>query len=158
MLKSQLKEAPIHERLELQNILNDIQKRILVISRAGNQRKKKHQTRRSFNINPYAFAKKLFMESSSGELDVLKVELENHLRMTYPDDLNSIPISPLRDLPKPQDLTVMFDDSGIKLKEVQDFIHKARTGSAPGMNRIPYKLYKNCPDIFRKLTVLLQQV
>ena len=39
MLKRRLKEASIHERLELQNILNDIQKRILVISRAENQRK-----------------------------------------------------------------------------------------------------------------------
>ena len=58
------------------------------------------------------------MESKSGKLDVLKEELENHLRMTYSDDLNSIPIPPLRDLLKPQDPTVMFDDSGIKLKEV----------------------------------------
>ena len=38
MLKRQLKEAPIHERLELQNILNYI-KKILVISRSENQRK-----------------------------------------------------------------------------------------------------------------------
>ena len=49
MLKRRLKEAQIHERLELQNILNDIQKCTLVISRAENQkkhRKKKRQTRR----------------------------------------------------------------------------------------------------------------
>ena len=60
MLKRQLKEAPIHERLELQTILNDIQKRIFVISRTENQRKhrkKKRQARRSFYSNPYAFAK-----------------------------------------------------------------------------------------------------
>ena len=112
-------EVPIHERPELQNILNDIQKRTLVISRAENQRKhrkKKRQARRAFNSNPYA--KKRFGESKSGKLDVAKEELENHLRMTYSDDLNGTPIPPLRDLPKPQDLTVMFDDSGIKLKEV----------------------------------------
>ena len=51
----------------------------------------------------------------------------------------------------------MFDDSGIKLKEVRDFIHKARAGSAQGLNGILYKLYKNCPRVLRKLTVLLQQ-
>ena len=51
----------------------------------------------------------------------------------------------------------MFDDSGIKLKEVRDFIHKACAGSAPGMNGILYKLYKNCPRVLRKLAVLLQQ-
>ena len=121
MLKRRFKEAPIHERQELQNILNDIQKKILVISRAENQRKhrkKKRQARRAFYSNPYAFVKKLFVESKSGKLDVPKEELENHLKMTYSDDLNGIPIPPLRDLPKPQDPMVMFDDSGIKLKEV----------------------------------------
>ena len=72
MLKYWLKEAPIHERSELQNILNDIQERILVISRAKNQRKhwkKKRQAWRSFYSNPYAFAKKkkkLFVVSKSG--------------------------------------------------------------------------------------------
>ena len=66
-------------------------------------------------------------------------ELENHLRMTYSGDLNGIPIPPLRDLPKPQDPTVMFDDSKKKLKEVRGFVHKARAGSAPGMNGISYK-------------------
>ena len=161
MLKCRLKEAPIHEKFELQNILNVIQKRILVICRAENQRshrKEKHQARRAFYSNPYAFTKKLFVESKSGKLDVPKAELKNHLRMIYLDDLNSIPIPPLRDLPKLLDPTVMFDDSGIKLKEVQDFVHKARAGSVPGMNEISYKLYKNCPRVLRKLTVLLQGI
>ena len=44
--------------------------------------------------------------------------------MTYSDGLNGIPIPSLRDLPKPQDPMVMFDDSGIKLKQVRDFLHK----------------------------------
>ena len=52
----------------------------------------------------------------------------------------------------------MFNDSGIKLREVRDFVHKAHSGSAQGTNGTSYKLYKNCPCVFRKLTVLLQQV
>ena len=102
--------------------------------------------------------KKLFMESKNGKFDVLKEELENHLRVTYSKDLNSIPIPLLRDLPKPQNPTVMFNDNRIKLRKVRDFIHKARAGSASGMNGISYKLYKNCSCVLRKLTVLLQQV
>ena len=92
------------------------------------------------------------------KVDVLKEELENHLRMTYSDDLNGIPIPPLRDLPKPQDPTVMFNDSGIKLKEVRNLVHKACASSALGMNGISPKLYKNCPHVPRKLSVLFQQV
>ena len=104
MLKHRLKEAPIHVGLELQNILNDIQKGNLVIPRAENQRKhreKKRQARRSFYTSPYTFAKKLFVESKNGKLDVQKEELKNNLRRTYSDELNGIPISLLRDLPKP---------------------------------------------------------
>ena len=56
----------------------------------------------------------------SGELDVPKEELKNHFRMTYSDYFNGILIPTLRDLPKPHDPTVMFDDRGIKLKEVRD--------------------------------------
>ena len=156
MLKRRLKEAPIHERPELQNILKGIQKGILVISRAENQRKyrkKKRQARRAFYLNPYAFAKKTFRRIKEWQLDVPKEELENHFSMTYSDKLNGTPIPPLSDLPKPQDATVMFDDSGIKLKEV----HKSRACSTTGLNGISYKLYKNCPRVLRKLTVLLQQ-
>ena len=95
--------------------------------------------------------KKLFVESKSGKLDVPKEELENHLRMTYSDDLNGIPIPPLRDLLKLQDPTIMFDDSGIKQKEVRDFVHKASAGSILGSNGVSYKLYKNCPRVLWKL-------
>ena len=98
------------------------------------------------------------MESKSGKLDVPKEELKNHLRMTYSDGLNGIPTTPLRDLPKLQDPMVMFDDNRIKLKEVRDVVHRVCSGSALGINGISYKLYKNCPCVLRKLTVLLQQV
>ena len=100
----------------------------------------------------------LFVESKSGELHVPNKELENHLRMTYLDDLNGNHTPHLRDLPKPQDPTVMFNNSGIKLKEVRDFFHMIRAGSVPGINVISYKLYRNCPCVFRKLTVLLRHV
>ena len=51
----------------------------------------------------------------------------------------------------------MFDDSGIKPKEVRDFVDKARAGSARA--RIGYRTsyIKNCPRVLRKLTILLQQ-
>ena len=104
------------------------------------------------------FRKKNFVESKSGKFDVPKEELGNHLRMIYSGDLNGIPIPPLRDSPKPQDPMIMFDDSRIKLKKVRDFVHKARTGKARGLNGISYKLHKNCPFVLRKLTVLLKQV
>jgi len=48
--------------------------------------------------------------------------------------------------------------SNLKAKEVREFVRKARTKSAPGMNGLSYKLYKNCPLVLGELTVLLQRV
>lgn len=51
IVKRRLKETPIHERAGLKNLLKDIKARILVTSRAEDQRKhrqKKRQLRRSF--------------------------------------------------------------------------------------------------------------
>ncbi|XP_033726788.1 uncharacterized protein LOC117316355 [Pecten maximus] len=38
-------------------------------------------------------------------------------------------------------------------KEIQDIVKKARTGSAHGPSGIPYKLYKKCPRLLRRLAV-----
>ena len=149
MLKRRLKEAPILERSGLQNILNDIQKRIL-ISKAENQ---KNIERKSVMLGDHSTQILLLSQKDFS----WNQRVANLMGMTYSDDLNGITIPPLRDLPKSQDPTVMFDDSVIKLKEVRDFVHKNRPGSAPGMNGISYKLYKNCPRVLKKLTVLLQQ-
>lgn len=59
--------------------------------------------------------KKLFMEAKSGKLDIPQAELENHLKMTYSDNMRDIPIPLIKDLPRPQDPTVMFDDSVIMI-------------------------------------------
>ena len=42
--------------------------------------------------------------------------------------------------------------------EVKDVIKKARFGSAPGPNAIPYKVYKMCPLLLKRLWRLLKVV
>ena len=77
-----------------------------------------------------------------------------HTRMIWTVSQNPL----LRDLPKSQNLMLIFNESRIKMREVWDFVHKARAGSALGMDGISHKLYENCLCVLRKLTVLLQQV
>ena len=159
MLKRRLKESPPQEQLGIENLLEDLKKRILIISRAENarkRRKKKQQSRKSFYNNPYAFAKKLFTDKKSGKLDVPQEELESHLKRTYSDELRHVPIPPINDLPILHEPEITFKTGNLKLREVQDFVRKARAGSAPGINGISYKLYKNCPGVLRELTTLLQ--
>lgn len=43
-----------------------------------------------------------------------------------------------------------------KLSEVRKVVRKARAASASDPNRIPYKLYKNCPTVLKLLLTLMQ--
>ena len=44
-----------------------------------------------------------------------------------------------------------MDFSEQSFGEVKDVVKKARTASAPGPNAIPYKVYKMCPLLLRRL-------
>ena len=50
-----------------------------------------------------------------------------------------------------QPLEETFDNSPLKLGEVKDFVQKARAKSIPGINGIPYELYKRCPKVLISL-------
>ncbi|XP_026059304.1 uncharacterized protein LOC113043970 [Carassius auratus] len=51
-----------------------------------------------------------------------------------------------------------LDTSEPTWREVQDIVQKARSASAPGPNGIPYKVYKRCPMILRRLWKLLRRI
>ena len=51
----------------------------------------------------------------------------------------------------PEEPNTEFDESDPKLKEVADIIKKARAASASGPCGIPYKVYKNCPRVRKRL-------
>ena len=159
-LKKRLKEAPENEKQGIQELLCDVKKKILTLSRAENlrkRRKKSRRTREAFYKNPYSFTKSLFIENKSGVLKVPKEELETHLKKTYSDQLRDTPLQACDDIPNIPEPEVDFELSRIQSKEVGDFVKKARAKSAPGRNGISYKLYKNCPGVLAELTKLLQR-
>ena len=160
-LKKLFKDAPEEERPGIQELLDDVHRQILTISRAEylrKKRKRKRKTREHFYKNPFKFAKSLFIEGKSGVLNVPQKELEAHLQRTYSDELKDVPLEPFDDVPRPPPPKKKFDMSYIDLKEVVEFIKRARAGSAPGKNGISYKLYKNCPEVRYRLYKLLQEV
>ena len=56
-----------------------------------------------------------------------------------------MPLQTFDDIPRPPIPEQEFNTSYFKAEEVNTFVKKARAKSAPGMNGISYKLYKNCP-------------
>ena len=59
-------------------------------------------------------------------------------------------------LVRPTEPGVQFDLGPLKVKELETFLRKARSASAPGPNGIPYRVYKKCDDIRKFLFRLLK--
>ena len=85
-------------------------------------------------------------------------EVESYLRETHSDPNredslgNCDRIDPAE---PPQKKMIITEPT---LGEVSDIIKKARFGSAPGPNAIPYKVYKMCPRLLKRLWRLLKVV
>ena len=147
------------EKLGLSQLRDDLRSQVAVLSKAERRRKIRQNRRRkrtAFYENPHKFTKKLFEENKSGVLDVPQEELENHLKRTYTDNQMNEELEPIRAVEQPPAPSCQFDIADLRLKEVRDFVKKARSGSAPGPNGIPYKVYKACPKVLRVLWNLLK--
>lgn len=107
---------------------------------------KKEEARTSFYKDPIRFVKALFTREKSGSLKMSK-ELEDYLKATHTDkqryEQRVIP----PDMPHISQPEHHLDDSPPRWSEVVTSVRKARAVSAPGPNRVPYRLYKNAPDV-----------
>ncbi len=77
------------------------------------------------------------------------------MEKTYSDNEKDRVLPWLAGLVKPSKPGEPFDMSPPRLKEVYSVIKKARSASAPGANGVSFKVFKNCPQLVRKLWKLL---
>ena len=84
-----------------------------------------------------------------------KQELEDHLKETYSDIRRDEQMPPINGLKRPARPGIKFDLGNFKESELNRFIKKARSKSAPGSDGISYKVYKNCPKLKHLLFGLL---
>ena len=59
---------------------------------------------------------------------------------------------------RPARPSVKFDLTTPDLKQHSDAVHSKRTECAPGMNGIPYVVYKKCPAALSRLLNIIQRV
>ncbi len=58
-------------------------------------------------------------------------------------------------MPQPDPPRTPFDTSPPRLCEIRVVLKKARSASAPSPNGLPYKVYKNCPQVTKILCKLM---
>ncbi|GFO27689.1 reverse transcriptase [Plakobranchus ocellatus] len=83
-------------------------------------------------------------------------ELKTDLKKTYSDPAREIPLEETTDLVWPAAPGIKFDSKPPSLQEVIAVVNKARAKSAPGLNGVPYLLYKRCPNVLKKLQKILR--
>jgi hypothetical protein len=142
-------------------IIKDLRSQVAKISRAEAHRKHRQARRRNtarFLKDPYAYARGLFEASKSGELKASKEEVEEHLRQTYGGSVATDSVGEFPGNKRPTEPGCGFYTGKITKAEVDDAVSKARAKSAPGMNRISYKVYKMCPRVRGLLAELLDEL
>lgn len=58
-------------------------------------------------------------------------------------------------LPRPK-ANILFNVTGFTMDEVRAVREKARAGSTPGPSGTSFKIYKNCPQLLKRLSKLLR--
>ena len=152
-------QAIPEEKEGLKVLYEDLKKKCRLIQRRirkNERRRQKKRAREQFLKNPYGVAKKMFTEAKSGRLECTKEELDEHLKKTYTDPKKNDRLPQLRGLKHPPKPKRAFKLNDIAKKEVDDFVKKARAKSAPGKDRVPYKVYKMCNRLRYKLHILLR--
>lgn len=158
-LRKAFREAAGDERPALKEIRDNLRERIKILRRAEchrRDRKRRMKERTDFTKNPFKYLTKLLGDVRSGELKATKEEVEEHLRQVHSDPRREDSLEEMEKLIQPAEPATPFRAEEPSWQEVNTFLRKARAKSAPGPNGIPYKVYKYCERLKRRLWKLLR--
>ena len=120
------------------------------IRKGEHNRKKRWKIKnanKSFFQNPYQAGKNILDPKCNIKLTVDKGTLDKHKASSVADPLHNIPLPPLKDLPEQPNILKGFNTSKFNFSDFMRFVNSRRNSSSPGINMIPYRVYKKCPQI-----------
>ena len=85
-----------------------------------------------------------FLGSCYCSLNVDQETLDQHKSFNLVDKNYDIPLGNLEDLPPEPSLLKKFNKSSFPYNDFLEILLIRRNASAPGLNGIPYKVYKKC--------------
>ena len=120
------------------------------------ERKKERHTRRKWKAkilyrkfikDPFDAGRQILSPSPNCKLVVDQETMDLHLENLCGDSERDIPLPPLEGLPEPPKIKKKFQVGGFLRAKFEVILKKKRNKSAPGINRIPYTVYKRCPNL-----------
>ena len=111
-----------------------------------------------FRRDPYRFAKDLVSPPKVGEVKFSADDLTSHFKKTYFDAGRAGIYNRMKGMKQPPVPTDPFEMSVPTMAQIEGVIRKKRTKNAPGINGIPYAVYKNCASLLFFLHLLFKRV
>ncbi|GFR69091.1 polyprotein [Elysia marginata] len=109
-----------------------------------------------FLQGPIPTRKQLFQQPKSATLAVSREDLEAHLKKTYLDTNQELPLEETAGRICSAAPGIKFNNKPPNLQEVAAVIYQARAKSAPGPYGVPYLLHKRCPNVLKWLHKILR--
>ena len=138
------------EQQSILALLKGVMAKLRNIRRGERNRKKRWKIKnanKSFFRNPYIAGKSILDPKCNIKLNVDKDTLDKHKASSVNDPLHNIPLPPLDDLPEPPSFLRDFNSSKFNFSDFMHIVNSRRNSSSSGINAIPYRVYKKCPQI-----------
>ena len=138
------------ERTGLEDLLKPIKEKLKTLRRSEKHRKKRWLFKKapsSFRSNPYQAGKDLLDPKSNLGLCMAQAALDEY-KSGIVEDLNyNTPLDNLEGLPPDPTIKEPFLSKFLNYDDFGKILSTRRNKSCPGINGIPYKVYKKCTQI-----------
>ena len=118
---------------------------------AANQQKR-------FRNDPWKFGTEVFNPRNVGKPTFSKETAEEHFVSTYKDMDRDLEYTAPPGCTRPNPPRVEFNLAPIEMLKLRDAVQKKGNKNAPGLNAIPFLVYKKCPQLLDFLLRIMNRV
>lgn len=121
--------------------------------------KRRVQAERQFKRDPNRYAGNLFKgESLNGTPSFSQKEAETYFQNLYHDEERSQTYAPLEGMERPPAPEFPFFDQEPTHRELKKHMRNKRNLACPGLNSIPYLVYKKCPSLRKTILAIFRRI
>ena len=149
------------ERTGICSLVDEYRVRLKNLRQAECSRKRRWRrknTRSRFFKDPYGVARSVLSPKVVSQPNVPQEELDRYLLPLSRDVQRDVPLGDLQGLPNLPEVKTCFNEKPLHRSLLNSIVKHKRNASRPGVNGIPYKVYKKCPNITNALFGIMKRV
>ena len=138
------------QQIALEQLLTDVKNKICSLRKSGKRRRQRWLVKKAINdfkADPYNAGKTLLDSKCYVNLKVEQADLDQDKSSPLIDIKYNIPLADLESLSGKPPLLKPFPTNCFSFEDFFQILSTRKNASAPGLNRMLYKVYKKCPKI-----------